>query len=213
MQKIKVLLADDHKMVRNGIKSLLNQTNDIEVVAEADRGDEILDLVKESEPDVALLDISMPGMNGFDAAALLQKAYPALRILFLSMHEEPEYVIRGMKSGSSGYLLKSADKKELVSAIRKVYEGEKYFSREVANLMIEGTPTHTESDPSVGLTTREREILALVANGKVTKEIAEVLNISPRTVETHRVNIMRKLNAANTAELIKLSVMYKLVEV
>lgn len=211
MNKIKVLLADDHRMVRTGIRNLLQQAGDIEVVAEVDSGEQAVALAAASGAELVLMDISMPGMNGLEATRLLRHKAPQLRILMLSMHEEPEYVIRAMKTGASGYVLKSADRDELLTAVRRVHAGEKYYSPGVAGAMVEDNPNLPLHDPSLLLTAREREILALVANGKVTKEVAEVLNISPRTVETHRVNIMRKLDVANTAELIKVAVLYKLV--
>jgi two-component system response regulator NreC len=211
MNKIKALLADDHRMVRTGIRNLLQQAGDIEVVAEVDSGEQAVALAAASGAELVLMDISMPGMNGLEATRLLRHKAPQLRILMLSMHEEPEYVIRAMKTGASGYVLKSADRDELLTAVRRVHAGEKYYSPGVAGAMVEDNPNLPLHDPSLLLTAREREILALVANGKVTKEVAEVLNISPRTVETHRVNIMRKLDVANTAELIKVAVLYKLV--
>jgi DNA-binding NarL/FixJ family response regulator len=211
MNKIKVLLADDHRMVRTGIRNLLQQAGDIEVVAEVDSGEQAVALAPASGAELVLMDISMPGMNGLEATRLLRHKAPQLRILMLSMHEEPEYVIRAMKTGASGYVLKSADRDELLTAVRRVHAGEKYYSPGVAGAMIEDNPHQPLHDPSLLLTARERQILALVANGKVTKEVAEELNISPRTVETHRVNIMRKLDVANTAELIKVAVLYKLV--
>ncbi|MBX3101985.1 MAG: response regulator transcription factor [Bacteroidetes bacterium] len=212
MSKIKVLLADDHRMVRTGIRNLLQQAGDIEVVAEVDSGEQAVALATASGAEVILMDISMPGLNGLEATRQIKLKYPDLRVLMLSMHEEPEYVIRAMKSGSSGYVLKSADRDELLNAVRRVHSGEKYYSPGVAGIMLEDGPSAQNHDPNLILTARERQILHLVANGKVTKEIAEELNISPRTVETHRVNIMRKLDVANTAELIKLAVLYKLVE-
>lgn len=211
MNKIKVLLAEDHRVVRTGIRNLLQQAGDIEVVAEVDSGEQAVALAAASGAELVLMDISMPGMNGLEATRLLRHKAPQLRILMLSMHEEPEYVIRAMKTGASGYVLKSADRDELLTAVRRVHAGEKYYSPGVAGAMVEDNPNLPLHDPSLLLTARERQILGLVANGKVTKEVAEVLNISPRTVETHRVNIMRKLDVANTAELIKVAVLYKLV--
>jgi DNA-binding NarL/FixJ family response regulator len=212
---IRILLADDHTVVRNGIKLLLAQQPDFEVVAEADNGMEAVELAAQTQPDVALLDVTMPQLNGFDAAQRIRQARPGTHVLFLSMHNEPEYIIRSMKSGGSGYLLKSVEKAELANAIRAVHRGERYLSTDAASNLYDGfedsSARNTPDIPNITLTQREREILELVANGLITKEIADRLNLSPRTVETHRVNVMKKLQATNTAELIKLAAFYKLI--
>lgn len=217
METIRIMLVDDHTVVRNGIKLLLTQVPEFAVVGEADNGADALAVAQETQPHVVLMDVTMPEMNGFEAAQQIREAMPDTKVLFLSMHNEPEYIIRSMKSGGSGYLLKSVEKNELARAIQAVYRGERYLSAEAASNLYDGlggtekAPTGAESQ-NIVLTQREREVLELVANGMITKEIAERLHLSPRTVETHRVNVMKKLKASNTAELIKLAAFYKLIE-
>jgi DNA-binding NarL/FixJ family response regulator len=218
MNPIRILLVDDHTVVRNGIKLLLSQVPEFAVVGEADNGAVALDVARETHPHVVLMDVTMPEMNGFEAAQQIREAMPDTKVLFLSMHNEPEYIIRSMKSGGSGYLLKSVEKNELARAIQAVYRGERYLSAEAASNLYDGLGgSEAKQNPaaesqSIVLTQREREVLELVANGMITKEIAEKLHLSPRTVETHRVNVMKKLKASNTAELIKLAAFYKLIE-
>ncbi len=229
---IHLLLADDHRLVRDGIRSLLSDVEDIQILADVASGDELLailnDLRKASNaanaglPDVVLLDVSMPMpagqiQSGLEAASFIAKEYPSVHILFLSMHEEAEYIINAMKAGARGYVLKNAEKAELVEAIRSVASGNRYFSKEVAErVMGSFAPIPANSDKQAiadtpTLTQREQEILQLVAEGLSTKIIAERLIISPRTVETHRTNIMHKLNAVNSVELVRIALQYGLI--
>lgn len=230
---IRLLLADDHRLVRDGIRSLLSDVEDIQILADVASGDELLailnDLRKTSNaasaglPDVVLLDVSMPMpagqiQSGLEAASFIAKEYPSVHILFLSMHEEAEYIINAMKAGARGYVLKNAEKAELVEAIRSVASGNRYFSKEVAErVMGSFAPIPAVSDKQSAttaptLTQREQEILQLVAAGLSTKIIASRLVISPRTVETHRTNIMQKLHAANTAELVRIALQFGLIK-
>ncbi|MCS6904230.1 MAG: response regulator transcription factor [Bacteroidia bacterium] len=162
------------------------------------------------------MDISLPDVSGFEVANRIRKTHSYVRILFLSMHDEPEYVIRSIKSGGEGYILKTAEIEELVNAVRSVARGEKYYSHQVAKIIFSSCDSHhynpSRSEKTIVLTNREREILRYVADGYNTREIANILYISPRTVETHRLRIMQKLEAHNTAELIKLALMYKLIQ-
>jgi DNA-binding NarL/FixJ family response regulator len=228
MKHIRLVLADDHRLVRDGIRALLADVANISIIADATTGDELLAILRDHAlvqtlPDVVLLDVSMPSstsqiQSGLEAAKIMTSEFPSLRILFLSMHEEAEYIINAMKSGAHGYLLKSVEKEELARAIETVARGERYMSSTVtARVMESFSPQNNEARKAPHLTIptltqREQEILQLVAEGLATKTIAEHLIISPRTVETHRTNIMHKLNAANTAELVRLALQYGLVK-
>jgi DNA-binding NarL/FixJ family response regulator len=226
---IRLVLADDHRLVRDGIRSLLVDAPDITILADVASGDALVEAMSQYAtlgmlPDVVLLDVSMPVaesliQSGLEAAAILTKTYPSVQILFLSMHEEAEYIINAMKTGARGYVLKNAEKAELLEAIRTVAEGKRYFSNEVAERVMDSfappqSSVNKSSDtpPVPTLTQREQEILQLVAGGLSTKIIAERLVISPRTVETHRTNIMHKLQAANTAELVRIALQFGLVK-
>jgi two-component system response regulator NreC len=225
---IRLVLADDHRLVRDGIRSLLADAPSISILADVASGDALLEVMSHyaalgTLPDVVLLDVSMPVaesriQSGLEAAAMLVKAYPSVQILFLSMHEEAEYIINAMKTGARGYVLKNAEKSELLKAISTVAEGRRYFSNEVAERVMgsfappQPTANKTDALPAPTLTHREHEILQLVASGLSTKIIAERLVISPRTVETHRTNIMHKLHAANTAELVRIALQFGLLK-
>lgn len=225
---IRLVLADDHRLVRDGIRSLLSDAPGISILADVASGDALLEVMSHyaaigALPDVVLLDVSMPVaesriQSGLEAAAMLVKTYPSVHILFLSMHEEAEYIINAMKTGARGYVLKNAEKSELLEAISTVAEGRRYFSNEVAARVmgsfapLQPTTTKTDALPVPILTHREHEILQLVASGLSTKIIAERLVISPRTVETHRTNIMHKLHAANTAELVRIALQFGLLK-
>lgn len=200
MDKLRILLADDHKLFREGIRALLEKYQHIEVVGEAENGHQVLDLLQELKPDLILIDLTMPEMNGLDTIPQIRKILPAIHILVLSMHEDGNYIVKSIQSGANAYLFKNVDEEELMEAIKKVTVGEKYFNRKVSELMIE---TLRKGQVEVNITAREKEILQLVANGLSTKMIADRLFLSTRTVETHRVNIMKKLKVNNTAELIK----------
>ncbi len=200
MDKLRILLADDHKLFREGIRALLEKYQHIEVVGEAENGHQVLDLLQELKPDLILIDLTMPEMNGLDTIPQIRKILPSIHILVLSMHEDGNYIVKSIQSGANAYLFKNVDEEELMEAIKKVTIGEKYFNSKVSELMIE---TLRKGQVEVNITAREKEILQLVANGLSTKMIADRLFLSTRTVETHRVNIMKKLKVNNTAELIK----------
>jgi DNA-binding NarL/FixJ family response regulator len=209
MDKIRVLLADDHTLIRSGIATLLQSTKDIQVVGEAGDGDEAVRKTGELRPDVVVIDLSMPKLSGIEATKILKRNYPETRVLVLTMHENEEYVFQILKSGASGYVLKSAGKEELSAAIRAAAKGEKFFSPRISQLMAEGYVRRVDRDssgsqqPDVPLTRREREILALVVRGLTNQQIADQLCISPRTVDTHRTNIMQKLDIHDVANLVR----------
>jgi len=212
MGKINVLLADDHVLVRNGIKSMLESEADISVVGEASDGAEAVESVKKLKPDIVILDIRMPRMTGLEAAAKLRQAVPAVKSVILSMHDSEEYVIEALNAGAYGYLLKDTDKFEFIKALKQISAGTKYFSGAVSNVLANRllntrpapAPGTTQPDP-YHLTRREKEILRLVVDGKQNKEIAESMGKSVRTVETHRFNIMKKMNVNNAVDMINKS--------
>jgi DNA-binding NarL/FixJ family response regulator len=205
---VRVIIADDHAMVREGIKSVLERAG-FEVVGEASSGTEVLPLAERVQPDVAVLDISMPGETGLQAAARLRQALPHVRVLILSMYDNTEYVLESVRAGAHGYLLKDGAAQELANAIRAVQNGEAYFSPAVAarlSAAVRGDIEREQRRTSLDLLTgREREVLAGIAKGLTNKEIAAELGISHRTVETHRESLMRKLGIRTVAGLTKFS--------
>lgn len=212
MSKIKIVIADDHKLIRDGITTLLKTDEQFEVIGEASNGEELITLLDNCLPDVILVDITMPKMNGIDAVAKLKKINPNLRFIILTMHDEGDYVMKSIQSGAHGYLLKNSDFEELQKAIKTVVDGGKYYNSVISNLMIENLSTINEQkEDKPELTAREIEVLREVAEGLSTKLIADKLSISARTVETHRVNMMKKMNVHNTAELIKRSLQWKII--
>jgi DNA-binding NarL/FixJ family response regulator len=212
MSAVRILLADDHRLLRAGIKSLLESTGAFEVIAEAENGREAVRLAKALKPDVAMLDIAMPELNGLDAARRLAAECPEVRVLILSMHADEGYVREAMQGGAAGYVLKDADVEELEFAIRAVMRGERYLAPRVSKYVIEGYVRGLEqSGPGAALTRRQREILQLVAEGCTTREIAERLHISVKTVETHRAQLMDRLDIHDVAGLTRYAIRIGLV--
>lgn len=210
MQKIKIILADDHPLIREGFKSLLGKSEHFEIIGEATNGQQLIELVEQLHPDIVLTDISMPVINGLVAIEKIKKENSEVKMVVLSMHEERAYVINALKAGAQGYLLKSIEGAELEKALLTIYEGRKYFSATIGNVLAESvTRDQTEAGD---ITPREKEVLELVAKGQSTKQIADVLGISIRTVETHRVNMLKKMKVNNTAELIRKSIDLKLLD-
>ena len=204
-----VLLADDHKIVRDGLRSLLEKEPGLAVLAEAEDGREAVRLTGELQPDVVIMDIGMPGLNGIEATRQIKARYPGVKVVALSMHADKPYVLRMIKAGASGYLLKNSASKELVHAVRKAADGLVYLSPEIAGVVVESLVTQDDTLPSGGasqLTPREREVLQLVAEGLTTAGIAESLGVSNKTVETHRRQIMDKVGLRNVAELTKFAI-------
>jgi two-component system, NarL family, response regulator NreC len=212
MDKIRVLLADDHTLVRSGIATLLQSNKDFLVVGEAEDGDEAVRKTGELKPTVVVLDLSMPKLSGIEATKQIRKRYPDVYVLVLTMHENEEYVYQILKSGAAGYVLKSAGKDELIAAIRAAARGEKFFSPRISQIMAEGYVRRVEQvvtemeQGDIPLTRREREVLALVVDGLTNQQIADQLFISPRTVDTHRTNIMQKLNIHDLANLVRYAI-------
>lgn len=202
MSKIRILLADDHPLIRAGFKSLLGKNERFEIVGEAENGKELLEYASTLLPDIVLSDISMPLINGLDALEQVADLHPSIKFILLTMHEEREYILRALKVGASGYLLKSIERFELERAIITVYEGGKYFSPMVTNILADAVAKPEVIDHA-DITPREKEVLELVAKGNSTKQVADILGISVRTVESHRINMLKKMKVSNTAELIK----------
>jgi two-component system response regulator NreC len=202
---IKVLLAEDHIIVRKGLYALLKKEIDIKVIGEAGDGREAVEMVEKLRPDVVLMDISMPSLNGIEATRRIKKNFPNTKVLILTMHETEEYIFQLLRVGASGYVVKMAAPAELISAIHAVHRGHSFLSPSISKKVINEyrrkADTGIEADSLEQLTNRERETLQLIAEGNSNREIAEMLFISIKTVETHRTHLMNKLNIHNTAEL------------
>ncbi|MFH1570332.1 MAG: response regulator transcription factor [Gemmatimonadota bacterium] len=209
--RIRILLADDHRIVRDGLRALIEQQPDMTVVAEAEDGRTAVQLARAEEPDVAILDIGMPELNGIDATAQIRAAVPRTRVIALSMHSDRRFVAGALRAGASGYLLKDCAFEELTRAIHTVVANQTYLSPAIAGTVVEGyvrgsASTAAEANPPVELTAREREILQLIAEGCSTREIAGRLFVSDKTVETHRRNIMEKLDLHSIADLTRYAI-------
>ena len=212
---IRILLADDHTIVRDGLRALLERQADMSVVAEAADGRECVQLAEQHSPDVVIMDVAMPEMNGIEAARRILSANPKTSVLILSMHRDESYVLRALRAGARGYLLKDSPRDDVLSAIRTVAAGRSYLSRQVSQILQEDYVRQLGSrgleDSYDLLTDREREILQLLAEGKANKEVANLLNISPTTVETHRAHILQKLSLHSTADLILYAVRKRII--
>ena len=205
----KIILADDHKVLRSGLKSLLESEADLEVIAEADDGREVVKLAKKLDPDIVILDIGMPNMNGIQATQHIVAEVPNTRVLALSMHSDHQFVVNMLQAGASGYMLKDCAYEELITAVRAVISGKFYLSKDITGLVVNDYINKLKDANSIGepvLTSRERETLQLLAEGKSTSQAADQLNVSVKTIETHRKNIMDKLDIHSIAELTKYAV-------
>ena len=207
-------------LVRNGIKSLLEEETDLHVVAEGSNGYEAIDIVENSKPDILIIDVRMPELNGIDAVRKIQEKGTSSKAIVLSMHDSEEYILQSIKAGAYGYLLKDTDKNEFIKAIHTVHAGEKYFSGDISNIIVsnlleKNSPVSTlqeqgnEGDP-FGLTRKEKQVLSLILSGKTNSEISVELNNSKRTIETHRFNMMKKMNVKNLMELAAKAAQYSL---
>ena len=209
MSGIRILLVDDHAILRAGLRALLANYSDLQVVGEAGDGAVALTRVNELKPDVVVMDVAMPGMNGLTATRQILEAHPETKVLILTQYSNKEYVLPLLKAGAGGYVLKQAVDTDLVAAIRAVARGESFLYPPVAKLVLEAylkEPNGGSDDPYTQLTEREREILILVARGRSTREIAELLHISPNTVDVHRARLMQKLELHNIAEITSFAV-------
>jgi DNA-binding NarL/FixJ family response regulator len=212
---IKCIVVDDHTLFRDGLRRLLESEADLQVVGEAGDAIQALERVRELRPDVVLMDIGMPGMSSFEAARVVEKNYPGTRLIFLTMYEDEEYLLQSLDVGAAGYVLKDAPAPKLISAVREVYQGRKSLSPQVLEKLI----TFRSYPPgphglarSSTLTPREREVIKMIAEGNSAKEIAGVLNLSVKTVEAHKFNLMRKLNIHNKAQLVTYDIQKKIVK-
>lgn len=214
VRPVRVILADDHTLVRAGIRALLERLPEVEVVGEASDGREVMKLVEKHRPDVVLMDIAMPGLNGLEATARMAKEFPNVRTLILSMHHNEEYVWRALKAGAAGYLLKKAATTELASALQRVAHGETYLSKELSPHLSKSFPLDgiaKRKSPLELLTDRQREILQLIAEGHNTKKIAEILKLSPKTVEYHRMKLMDSLTVHDVPGLVRFALRVGLI--
>jgi len=208
MASIKILLADDHKITRDGLRALLEQQSNMNVVGEAENGREAVRLAMDLAPDVVVMDISMPELNGIEATRQIRGDLPDTKVVALSMYADRRYVVGMLKAGVSGYLLKNCAFDELVSAIEAVTHNESFLSPRIADTVMKDYANILEQDETAGvsaLSAREREVLQLIAEGLSTRQIAEGIHVSVKTVETHRQQIMKKLNAKSVAELTKIA--------
>lgn len=215
MRKQRVLLADDHAVVRKGLRFVLGREPAVEVVGEAGDGHEAVKLAAELKPDIAILDIAMPHLNGIEATERIVKENPRIAVLILSVHADEGYLLRTLTAGAKGYLLKESAEDDILQAVRTVAEGRPFFSPAVAATLLEDYVRQLKQrglqDSYELLTSREREILQMLAEGKTNKDIATVLNLSAYTVETHRANLMQKLGLHNTAELVLYAVRKRII--
>ena len=201
MKKIRVLIVDDHGILRAGLRTFLNLQPDMEVVGEAAEGLEAVEKVKRLEPDVVLMDISLPGMEGLEVAKKLKKTHPDVKVLILTMHEDRRYLYSALKAGASGYVVKRAADTELIDAIRAAYRGDVFLHPSMAKIVAEDYVEQAGMEK--GLSDREREVLRLIAEGRTYKEMAKLLAVSVKTIETYRERIKEKLGLHTRAELVR----------
>lgn len=218
MNKIKIILVDDHQLVRDGIKSLISDSFGIDIIGEASNSVELFKLLHHSNPDVILMDISLPIMSGIEITKILRKDYPKIKVLMLSMYTSEDFIFNGLKAGINGYLPKNTTRDELLLAIEEVHNGNEYFSKSISNIILKSFVNsakygnNANDDKMSVLTKRETEILKLVVEGVSNQHIADQLFISIRTVETHKTSIMKKLELNNTIDLVKFAIKNKIIE-
>ena len=224
MNPTKLMLVDDHSIVRDGIRLLLEQADGLEIVDEANDGEETLDKLKAHQtstsqlPDLILMDISLPGMSGIQTTQVISRLYKQIRVLMLSMHNNEDYILRSVEAGAYGYILKDSSSDEMIKAIRTIANGEKYYSSPVAQIILSGYmqqlkkgSKHTQNERTSKLSNKEKEILQFLVDGMSSREIANKLQLSVRTVDNHRANMMRRLQVRNAAELVRMAVEDKLI--
>ena len=216
MDKIRIVLADDHTILRNGIRAILDDEPGMEIVGEADDGRTAVNVACQLKPDIVIMDIAMPLLNGLEATRQIRRTCPGVKVIILTMHDNEEYVIQMLEAGAMGYILKDAAARELIQAIRTVNRGEAVLSPAITRIVIEDYLRWGGIRPTNGneeLSPREREILQLIAEGYTSKQIAEILVISVKTVQAYRTSLMQKLNLHNRGELIKYAIQKKIIEI
>jgi DNA-binding NarL/FixJ family response regulator len=223
MTLTKLMLVDDHSIVRDGIRLLLEQADNLEIIDEANDGEEALDKLKSHQadstlPDLILMDISLPGMSGIQTTQVVSRLYKNVRVLMLSMHNNEDYILRSVEAGAYGYILKDSSSDEMIKAIRTIASGEKYYSSPVASIILSGYmqqlkkgDKNNRSERQSKLSNKEKEILQFLVDGMSSRESAEKLQLSVRTVDNHRANMMRRLQVRNAAELVRMAVEDKLI--
>ena len=211
---IRILVVDDHAILRDGIRSLLESQEDILVVGEAGDGSEALEVISTLLPDIVLMDISMPKTNGLEATRLIKERFPHVKVLMLTQHDNREYIAPALGAGASGYVLKRSGRREMLNAIRQVHEQGAFLTNKITQEVLQeySRPGYNGSKTEPRLTDRERQVLQLIVEGKSNKEIALALSISPKTVSVHRTNIMSKLDVQNTVELVRVATSHPLVD-
>ncbi len=217
MARIRVLVADDHTLFRQGVKTLLNAEADMEVVGEASNGAEAAEKAAEVRPDIVLMDIGMPGPSSFETTRQIKRNRPETRVVFLTMYDDEDYLVEGMEVGASGYVLKDSPAGHLVSAIRDVHRGGSYLSPRMLSQLVDDFRTRMKTSERVPrfatLTPREKEVLKMLAEGNSVKEVACQLNLSVKTVEAHKFNLMRKLDIHNKAQLVQYAIQKKIIQI
>lgn len=216
MEKIKIILVDDHQMFRDGVKSVLSDEENIDLVGEVGNAKDLYELLKTTNPDLIITDISMPDISGIELSKFVSENYPEINILILSMHSNVEFITKSLAAGANGYLPKDTSMKELLEAINAIYKGETYFNKNISDTLLKSivgkAKPSKENAKNETLTKREREIISHVVDGLSNKEIACKLFISIRTVDSHKNNIMQKLNLKSSVELVKYAIKNKLVK-
>ncbi len=216
MKRTRVLIADDHTLFRQGMRTLLSSEPDIEIVGEASNGNEALSLADQSRPDLVLMDVSMPGLSSFEATRQLKRLRPDLKVLFLTMYDDEDYLLESMQAGASGYILKDSPTEQLLAGIRDVQNGGSYLSPKMLSQLVDDFRTRMKSNVPqprlASLTPREKEVLKLLAEGNSVKEIASSLNLSVKTIEAHKFNLMRKLDIHNKAQLVQYAIQKKIIQ-
>lgn len=216
MSKIRLMLADDHTLFRQGIRTLISVESDMEVIGEAATGNDAVERASELRPDVILMDIGMPGISSFEATRQIRKIRPETKVLFLTMYDDEDYLVEGMEVGASGYVLKDSPAPQLLAAIRDIWRGGSYLSPRMLSQLVDDFRTRMKSSTRMPrfatLTAREREVLKMLAEGSSVKEIACDLNLSVKTVEAHKFNLMRKLDIHNKAQLVQYAISKKIIK-
>lgn len=219
MSRISIALVDDHQIVRDGIKSLIHNQDGIEVVIEAEKGQELLDKIRANSPNIAIVDVSLPEISGIELTKIITNDFPDIKVIILSMHTTQEFVFNAIKAGAKGYLPKNITQKELLEAINQVYNGKEYFSKDISEIILKSYLKQIKNPERAGeynqenLTARETEVLKLVAEGYSNQLIADKLFISIRTVESHKNHIMQKLELTSTVELVKYALKNKIIDI